>query len=105
MAPTRVIDRHALFVGMRTHCLVVGMIIEMNIRRRQAMLVLQVMVERDPVGFLRHVLADNPHPGHVLVGIERCGELPAPSARIEEGGHERQAQCQGFQLVPADKAA
>ena len=61
--------------------------------------------ERDPVALLRHVLADDPHPGHVGILLHLAGEAAAPGAGIEERRHERQSQRQGLHLVAADEAA
>ena len=63
----------------------------MHIGHRQAPLILDVMVEGDAVGFLRHILADDPHPRHVLVCVEGSGEFAAPGTGIEERRHEGQA--------------
>jgi hypothetical protein len=71
----------------------------------QAVLVERVGVQGDPVGGLRHVLADDPQAGGVLVAVEDLGEGRAPRARVGEGGEERRSQRQRLQVEAADEAA
>ena len=66
------VDRGALLVGVVAHRDVVGMIVEMHARHRHAELVLGLRIERDAVGLLRHVLADQPHAGHARIGLHRA---------------------------------
>ena len=75
----------------------------MHVRDRQTVLVLG-LGQGDAIAFLRHVLTDDPHACHVLVGIERGRELAAPGAGIEEGRHEGQAEAERLELVAADEA-
>src|SRR5208337_5538031 len=90
------IHRFTLPIGMVAHRDVIWVVVEMNVHYRQAPLVLLV-AHRDPVRFLWHILADDPHPGHIRVAIERGCEFAAPCARIEEGGHEGNAEGERLQ--------
>ena len=101
----RLVDRAALLVGVLAHGDVVGVIGEGHLRRRQAMGVLELRIERDRVALLRHVLADQPHAGGVGVVVQLRRIAPAPGARLQEGRHERQAQRQRLHLVAAGEAA
>src|SRR6478672_8828285 len=92
-------------LGVLAHRDVVRMIVEMHARDRHAELVLGLRVERDAVGLLRHVLADQPHARHPRVRFHGAGERPAPSAGIEERRHEGHADRQRLHLVAADEAA
>ena len=100
-----VVHRGALLVRMIAHGDVVGVVVIVDARDRHSVGVLHHRIERDPVGLLRQVLADQPHPGHVRIAVDRRREAAAPGARVEEGGHERQAERQRFHLVAAAEAA
>ena len=67
------------------------------------MLVQRVGVERDAVGGLRHVLADDPQAGGVLVAVHDLGEGRSPGAGIGEGLLTDAARGQGIgrQLLSA----
>jgi hypothetical protein len=54
----RVVHRLAGGVGVFPHRNVVRVIVEMHVGNRLAELVVHIVVERDPVGLTRHVLAD-----------------------------------------------
>ncbi len=90
---------------MIAHGNVVRVVVEMHVCDRHAVLILDVVVQRHPIGFLRHILTNQPHPGHVLVKVHGGRKLPPPCAWIEEGRHERHADREGFHLVAADEAA
>jgi hypothetical protein len=68
-------------------------------------LVGHVAVERHAVGLLRHVLADEPHARHALVGLHARREVGPPSAGVEERGVERQPEGQQLHVVAPDEAA
>ena len=101
----RIVHRHPPRIGVVAHGHVVGVVAVVDHRRRQAVLIERFGIEGDPVRLLRHVLAHDPHAGHVLVAIHGRGELPAPGTGVEEGGHEGQPEREGLQLVAADEAA
>ena len=90
-------------VGAHRH--VVGVVVEVDVRDRQPVLVEHVGVQRDPVGRLRHVLAHDPQPGRVLVAVHDLGELRAPGTGVGEGSEEGRAQRQGLHVVAPDEAA
>src|SRR5579872_773805 len=62
-------------------------------------------MQRYRILFLRHVLAHNPHRGHVRILLENISIVRAPCAGTYERGSKRQSQRNGFQLEAARKAA
>ena len=99
------VDGGTLLVGVIAHGDVVRMIVEMHARHRHAELVLGLRIQRDAVGFLRHVLADQPHAGHTRIGFHRAGEGASPRAGVQERRHEGHADRQRLHLVAADETA
>ena len=67
----RVIYSRALLKGMISHGDIIWMIIKVNVRSRQTVLIFDVVVQRDPVSFLWHILANDPHTSHIFIRIQR----------------------------------
>ena len=101
--PDRIIDRTALLVGMVAHGNVVGVVGEGDLWCRQAMGILELGVEFDPVAFLRHILADDPHTRHMRVVVHLGGKVAPPVTWLQKRRHKWQAKGQGLKLIAADE--
>ena len=101
----RIIHCGAPLVPVVAHRDVVGMIIVVHVRDRKSPLVFFGRMESNGVGFLRHVLADDPHPGHVGKLLERACVVTSPGARVQERGRERQPERNGLHLKSAGKTS
>jgi hypothetical protein len=57
----RVVHGRALLDAVLTHRLIIGMVVKVHVRDRQAVLILNTLVEGNSIGRAGHVLANNPH--------------------------------------------
>ena len=80
------------------------MIVIMNVGNRHPVRILVRRMEHDAVVFLRHILANDPHPSHIPIAIHLVSKVLAPAAGIKKGSHKGEAQSQGLQFVAAGKA-
>src|SRR5215831_20237567 len=63
-------------------------------------------MQRDAIACLRHILADEPHAGEMVVHLDDLRVLGAPRALNGVGCYASKSESgQGLHLVPASKAA
>ena len=101
----RGVHRLARGIGVLAHRHLVRVVVDVHVGHRLAELVAHIAVERDPVALLRQVLADQKHPGHVVVLLHDPGEVAPPGTRVQERGQEGRAERVQLQVVAADEAA